>query len=343
MISPSSKIPTVSPKPMPRSKDLHISSLAQKREQKKKSIQRLSSSSDFDVEKNQILNHSRSFIENSIKNMPTRNGKHFTSAIYKSVDNFDRLRFNEEGSASRNNLNNMTTTDIDKVDTIIELPRSPIGRAFHDHSNINLNKFDALIKQYNNASSGLEVIKETIIPTKTKKYNPPKREKVKANGGSHSKSTLLKKSVTKGSMINNRKVLNATFDLINDSPNSIEVRKPPQPYPFVNKTTPEKEKAAEVIQKAWKRFVLKKKKHRRNGSRIPQIKKKGAMSNITNKFNRCLTSKDMPMNYEIIAPNTLKMTNNLIDRNIDCIKHAYDTNKSFTSHSAIPPVSKSHK
>jgi hypothetical protein len=179
MISPSSKIPTVSPKPMPRSKDLHISSLAQKREQKKKSIQRLNSSSDFEIEKTQILNHSRSFIDNSVRKMPTRNGKTFTSLLYKSVDNFNHLRFNEEGFGNRGNSKNMTTTDIEKENTILKLPRSPIGRAFHEHSNINLNKFDTLIKQYNNVSSGLEVIKETIIPIKTKKYNPPKREKVK--------------------------------------------------------------------------------------------------------------------------------------------------------------------
>jgi hypothetical protein len=105
----------------------------------------------------------------------------------------------------------------------------------------------------------------------------------------------MKKTVTKGSMINNRKILNATFDLLNDSPNSIEVRRPPKPYPFVRKTTPEKENAAEKIQKAWRRFVLKKKRHRRNDSRIPQIKKKGVMSNITNKIDRCFTSKEKPI------------------------------------------------
>jgi len=350
MVSPSSNAPSISPKPTSKVKEMQISSLQQKREQKKRSMNRFCSSSDLEGDNKHKLTHSKSFLQVTTEKRPSRNKINFTSMVYKSVDNFERLRFNEETSDLKRNLGNMSATDIDKVDTIVDLPKSPIGRTLTESKNQNLPKFDALMKQYSQCSSRLEVITEKVRPPKSKKhFHFAKKENMKVVKNMDQEMSFSinsnKKSRCRGSMISNRKVMNATFDLLNDSPNSIEVRRPPKPYPFTKnnfKVKSNQIKAASVIQKAWKKHQVRKqatRKHKRNGSKIPQItKKKTSMADaITHNLQAIAKAKPTLTDTSITPPrahNVSALCEKLL------LKESYESNKLFASNSAIPPVTK---
>lgn len=269
--------------------------------------------------------------------------------------------FNEESTeADVKNPGINCPTDIENVDAVVDLPPNLTAKTLGDTQRHNIQRFDGMIKQYNVSSSGLEVITEKV---RTSVVNKPqsqsyfqKKENIKSSKHQDQLITfslnVQKKNKPRGSIVNNRKTLNATFDLLNDSPNSIEVRRPPKPYPFAK--TPVKysisstnnSKYAIVIQRAWRKYKLKQtnKKHKRQGSKIPQINRKRVnSSNATGRRSKVSKPQYLMTSRNHLAETATPTDNRYAKKQVRYQAPATDRSHAVINPSAIPSVGDSHR
>ena len=243
---------------------------------------------------------------------------------------------NNDSIDTGNNKFDMSTTDIDKVDANIELWEGNQS-TLTESSKHNIPKTNSLMKHYSKAVSNLEVIKERVSTTNRNKDLTiiHRKENFKTSSHFDQNSTITidpgSKTCekTRKSKKPNRKHISTIVDLINDSPNSIEVRKPPQPYQANSsffescKKQNLKMKSAFVIQKHWRVYKHKKNQkqieHKRRGSKIPGISDK----------------RKKRQNQSSAKTDHIKIQN--MNSNKETIKVSLITTKNGKS-SAIPPV-----
>jgi hypothetical protein len=264
--------------------------------------------------------------------------------------------FNEESTeADVKNTESNCPTDIENADTVVDIPRNLTAKTLGDTQRHNVQNTNGLLKHYSVANSGLEVITEKVRTSITNKQQSQsyvqKKENLKSSKNQDQEMSFSlntqKKNKPRGSIVNNRKTLNTTFDLLNDSPNSIEVRRPPKPYPFAKSSVSysiskiDNSKYAVVIQRAWKKYKSKQasKKHKRQGSKIPQINRKRVnSSNATSRRSKISKPQYLMTSRNHLAESATPTDNRIFKKQVRHQAPATDRSHAVINQSAIPSV-----
>jgi hypothetical protein len=112
---------------------------------------------------------------------------------------------------------------------ILKLKSKSSRKALKESTNHNMPKIDALLEKYKEVSNGLEVIRENIRGSRRTRHKIHRKENTGLKLHDEHVSFSLhiqQKPEARKSMIN------SAIDLLVDSPTSMQIRKPPQPYPY---------------------------------------------------------------------------------------------------------------